>query len=65
MRVDFENPLSVSIGDSVDFLHVNFIKPELFVSKDSGKALNQTEVSKGIPKQFPSEAELSITEFAS
>ena len=50
MRVDFENPLSVSIGDSVDFLHINFIKPELFVSKDSGKALNQTEVSEGIPK---------------
>ena len=40
IKIDFENPLSVSIGDSKDLFRVNFIKPELFVSKESGKALN-------------------------
>ena len=54
MQVSFYKPLSVSIGEKPDKLVVDFVKPELFISKASGKSLPEdSEIDASIPKQFP------------
>lgn len=39
LKFEFQNPLSVSIGDKPDVLLVDFVEPELFTSKVTGKTL--------------------------
>ena len=61
-KLEFENPLSVSIGEMPDKLKLKFLEPELFVSRETGQTLDpdSEEISHTIPKQFPSEASYSL-----
>ena len=34
LKVRFQNPLSVSMGDNPDKMYVKFVEPDLFMSKD-------------------------------
>ena len=38
-RFEFENPLSISKSENPDILIIEFIEPELFVSRETGKPL--------------------------
>lgn len=62
LKLRFEFPLSLSIGESPDTLLVTFVEPDLFVSKETGKSLNAefNTVERQIPKQFPSEAAYAL-----
>ena len=52
-KIDFENPLSISIGEKSDILVLKMEQPELFVSQETGKSLaSDTTERKEIPKQF-------------
>ena len=54
IKIRFENPLSLSIGEKLDILKVTFIEHELFTSKESGKTIKpMTIIEKKIPRQFP------------
>ena len=56
LKIVFDNPLSVSFGAKSDVLTVEFVEPESFISKSTGKTLADNKViSQKIPKQFPSE----------
>ena len=39
LKFIFDSPLSISIGKKMDKLVISFLKPELFVSKNSGKTI--------------------------
>lgn len=39
LKFEFENPLSLSIGDVPDVMKVEFVEPDLFMSKGTGKSL--------------------------
>ena len=39
LKLAFEHPLSVSIGEVPDIAQVVFVEPELFVSAETGKAM--------------------------
>ena len=57
IKINFDNPLSVSIGDQPDVLWIKFVEPELFVSKETGKSIApETDIKLSIPRQFPSES---------
>ena len=65
LKIVFENPLSISIGDLPDKLVMTFVEPELFISKETGKSLAlDTVIRHTIPKQFPSEASYSLAVMA-
>ena len=50
---DFVNPLSISTGSSPDVMRTTVIDPNIFVSKETGKALIGGFVSENeIPRQF-------------
>lgn len=55
LKFDFASPLSLSTGDRPDVMIVEFVEPDLFVSKDTGKTLNaeSVRIEHTIPKQFP------------
>ena len=56
LKLEFDSPLSVSIGDQPDKLVLAFRSSELFVSQESGKPLRSgSSVTTLIPKQFPSQ----------
>lgn len=64
LKLEFNSPLSVSIGDKPDNLIIAFRASELFVSEKSGKSiLNGSFISMLIPKQFPSQSayDLAVT----
>ena len=51
LKLDFESPLSVSIGSEADKLKISFLRAELFISKESGRTIGQnTILTKKIPK---------------
>ena len=65
LKFKFENPLSLSIGDKPDILTIEFVEPELFTSKETGKTLPpKSVITYAIPKQFPSEASYKIAVLA-
>ena len=65
LKLQFENPLHISMGDEPDILKVTFLQPDLFVSRETGKTLDEdTFLEKPIPKQFPSEASYSMAVMA-
>ena len=39
IKIRFDKPLSLSIGEKLDILKVTFIEHELFTSKESGKTI--------------------------
>lgn len=39
LKFKYEHPLSISIGDRPDILKITFVEPEVFVSKETFKAL--------------------------
>ena len=61
LKLSFEHPLSVSIGEKADIIQISFVEPDLFVSAESGKKMeaNFTTIS-AIPKQFPDEESFSL-----
>ena len=66
LKFKFENPLSVSIGREPDVLVIEFVEPQLFTSKETGKTLaaDSTVIVANIPRQFPSEASYEIAVLA-
>jgi len=55
LAIEFDSPLSISVGHVPDFVLLVFTEPGLFVSKRTGLPLAQgANVAKKIPKQFPS-----------
>lgn len=56
MTLNFESPLSISIGEQPDIVTVEIVEPDLFISKESGKSISstKTKIKKPVPKQFPS-----------
>ena len=65
LKMIFDNPLSVSIGELPDRIIITFVEPELFISKETGKSLAPDKVlNHAIPKQFPSEASYSLAVMA-
>ena len=61
LKLEFESPLDVSIGDAPDKLVLAFRASELFVSQESGKPLKQgASVTTLIPKQFPSQGAFDL-----
>ena len=57
----FEDPLSISKSEIPDILIIEFVEPELFLSKETGKALSiDSGIRKNIPKQFPDETQYNI-----
>lgn len=61
LKFEFENPLSVSIGDEPDTLVIEFVENELFTSRETGKSLApHSIVAQIIPKQFLSETAYAI-----
>ena len=65
LKFKFENPLSISIGDKPDILVIEFVEPQLFVSKETGKSMApETVITQPIPKQFPSETSYEIAVIA-
>ena len=61
LKFKYENPLSISIGDRPDILKITFVEPEVFVSKETLKTLeNNTQLQKEIPKQFPDGASYQL-----
>ena len=65
VKLTFEHPLSVSMGDSKDILQVTFPEPSLLISKETGLTVATGKtLRKEIPKQFPSEAAYSMAVIA-
>jgi len=61
LKLNFEHPLSVSIGESPDIARITFVEPGLFVSRESGKSVDSdSEAEKTVPKQFPSEESFEL-----
>ena len=56
-KVEFTSPLSVSTGDKPDKLQIKFVEPDLFVSAETGDAIDMGDerVEENIPRQFPDE----------
>lgn len=56
VKMAFVNPQSVSLGYTLDRIVVQFLKPELFVSKVTQKPLtteqNSVRIVSEIPRQF-------------
>ena len=55
-KVQFEHPLSVSVGDEPDIMRVYFPDPDLFVGANSGLTLEggeESELQMDLPRQFP------------
>ena len=42
MTLNFESPLSISIGEQPDIVTVEIVEPDLFISKESGKSISST-----------------------
>ena len=62
IKIRFDNPLSLSIGEHLDILKVTFIEHELFTSKESGKTIKpMTIIEKKIPRQFPDSESFQFT----
>lgn len=59
IQVDINNPLILSQGPATDKMSINILKPELFVSKESGLALDLNDEGAklgsviSIPNQLP------------
>lgn len=68
IQVDFNNPLMLSQGPATDKMSIKILKPELFVSKESGEALdlNDERAQLGsiisIPNQLPKEVVEKVIE---
>ena len=61
LRFLFDNPLSLSYGVEPDVLVIEFVEPDLFTSKETGKSLPAgTIITKPIPKQFKDESSFSV-----
>ena len=55
LQVEFQNPLSISIGSRQDIFHMTILNPNFFISKDSGKTIEKgEEFDTKIPRQFAS-----------
>ena len=55
LKINFENPLSVSTGDKPDKLFLKIVDPGIFISQD-GQTLDmegEDEKKIDLPKQFP------------
>lgn len=63
LQIEFEEPLRISI-DSLDTLIITFVEPEVFISKRTGKAVTDKNISKQVPKQFVSAKQLQLMETA-
>lgn len=62
LKLKFENPLSISIGDQPDIFIIKFEEPDLFVSKKTGKRLGSgIQITRPLPKQFYNEAFFKIS----
>ena len=62
LKLIFENPLSISSGEKADTIKIYFLKPELFISKESGKTVKATKVLYyRLPKQFPDVSDYEFT----
>ena len=61
LELAFEKPLSISIGNKPDKVSFAFRAAELFISKRSGKPLEDGYItSSKLPKQFPDEASYNL-----
>ena len=61
LKLKFDDPLSISIGQQEDILTIEFVEPNLFISKETGKSLaDPTMLKHKIPRQFPSEASYAV-----
>ena len=51
-KFNFDNPLSLSLGEEPDILVIEFVEPEFFIGKESGKTLasDNRVITKNIPK---------------
>ena len=66
LKLNFENPLSISNGEKADIINISFLISELFVSKESGKTIKPvTILTKRLPKQFRDEDTYSLAALAS
>ena len=51
LKYVFENPLSISIGEKPDILVIEFVEPQLFTSRETGKTMAPDSViTRVIPK---------------
>ena len=51
LKYSFDNPLSVSIGEQPDKLMIEFVEPQLFTSKETGKTMPvDSNINMSIPK---------------
>ena len=52
LKFNFDHSLSLSLGEEPDILVIEFVEPELFIAKESGKTLasNNRVITKNIPK---------------
>ena len=57
-KINFERPELISKGNSPDQILMEVTKPEMFIAKSSGKALEQTNHGSGSPTQAPNEVDV-------
>ena len=66
LKFTFAYPLSISTGTQPDKFRLNILEPDLFISKDSGKTIEQgTVLEVNIPRQFPSSNEFNFIQVTS
>ena len=46
LKLKFDDPLSISIGQQEDILTIEFVEPNLFISKETGKSLTDPTMLK-------------------
>ena len=62
LKLNFDNPLYVSMGSRNDILLITFLQPEMLIGMKTGQPLAEKSftIQKSIPKQFPDQASYNM-----